>query len=295
MTYLEIESFLAICRQKTVSRAADSLFITQSSLSTRLKTLEKELGGALFFRKQGSREMTLTAAGKEFFQLALKHEALEKEMKQVCKKQPKSFRISCFNSLGTYLLPDVFERFMQEYPQIHLELQDMELESAEKSILCGLTDLTLTSGKASNDDLLQTSAFREPMVLICGHALGLTSPVSASDLPSNREVCVEWTNAFQHWHKTVFPDANPQITISIMAHLRQFLERGQAWAIVPVSVASGLLKDCNLQLLETDFPLPDREVSIITAANSSNPAIQAFCSCLQQVLQKHPTIVSLLP
>ncbi len=57
MTHTEIECFLAICRHKTCSRAAEALFITQPSLSIRLKTLEKKLGGALFTRKKGSREM----------------------------------------------------------------------------------------------------------------------------------------------------------------------------------------------------------------------------------------------
>jgi len=45
MTNSEIESFLAVCRYQTVSRAAEALYITQSSLSTRLKSLERELGG----------------------------------------------------------------------------------------------------------------------------------------------------------------------------------------------------------------------------------------------------------
>ena len=52
MTHSEIECFLAICHYKTASRAAEALYITQPSLSTRLKTLEKELGGSLFYRKK---------------------------------------------------------------------------------------------------------------------------------------------------------------------------------------------------------------------------------------------------
>ena len=47
MTILEIECFLAICQYKTASRAAKALYITQPSLSNRLKTLEREVGGAL--------------------------------------------------------------------------------------------------------------------------------------------------------------------------------------------------------------------------------------------------------
>ena len=133
MTQTGIACFLAICRYKTITRAAEMLYITQSSLSMRLKNLETELGGTLFFRRKGSREMILTAAGKEFYALAVQYTALEEEMKRVCKKQPTTFRIAFFNSLGTYLLPEVFELLLQEHPQLHLELQDMDLDAAEKS------------------------------------------------------------------------------------------------------------------------------------------------------------------
>ena len=54
LTNLEIECFLAICEHKTISSAAESLYITQPSLSSRLKTLERELGGELFVRKKGA-------------------------------------------------------------------------------------------------------------------------------------------------------------------------------------------------------------------------------------------------
>ena len=54
MTILEIECFLAICQYKTASRAAKALYITQPSLSNRLKTLEREVGGALFYRHKGN-------------------------------------------------------------------------------------------------------------------------------------------------------------------------------------------------------------------------------------------------
>ena len=43
MTVSEIECFLSICEHKTISRAAEELYITQPSLSSRLKTLEKRL------------------------------------------------------------------------------------------------------------------------------------------------------------------------------------------------------------------------------------------------------------
>ena len=294
MTQTGIACFLAICRYKTITRAAEMLYITQSSLSMRLKNLETELGGALFFRKKGSREMILTAAGKEFYALAIQYTALEEEMKRVCKKQPKSFRIAFFNSLGTYLLPEVFELFLQEHPQLHLELQDMDLDAAEKSLHNNTTDLCFTAGKTTDERLLQKPVFREPMVLLCGKAMNLSAPVTADQLPANREICVDWCSTFSHWHKEMFPQAAPQITISIMTHLQQFLSSGTSWSVVPVSVAEGLLKTGNLQITETAFELPWREISILTSPELPRPIVDSLCDCLCEVLTAHPQIESLL-
>ena len=116
MTILEIECFLAICQYKTASRAAKALYITQPSLSNRLKTLEREVGGALFYRHKGHREMTLTPAGKEFYTLALQYQDLVLKMQQVCQKAAKKLRLSSLNSLDTYLLPHVYEHFISLNP-----------------------------------------------------------------------------------------------------------------------------------------------------------------------------------
>ena len=71
MTHLEIEAFLAICKHKTISKAASELFISQSTLSERLKTLEGKLNHTLLLRRKGIREITLTPEGHTFYKLAL--------------------------------------------------------------------------------------------------------------------------------------------------------------------------------------------------------------------------------
>lgn len=291
MTHTGIECFLAVCRYKTGSRAAEALYITQPSLSIRLKTLERELGGALFIRKKGSREMTLTAAGKEFYKLAVQYESLMLQMQQVCRNQPKSLRVSSLNSLDTYLLPDVYERFLQTYPEIGLEIQNMELELASESIRNGMTDLAFTTGNNRDERLTQTLAFVEPMVLICGAQATYEEPVKADKLSPRHEIYVEWSSRFAQWHQHTFGSSHPQLTISIMAHLMQFMEREQCWAIVPVSVAVGLEKACGVRRLRTAFELPKREVSLLTDGNGlETTAIQSFCQCLQDTVSEYPEI-----
>ena len=54
MNNIEIEAFLAICRNKSISKASEELYISQSTLSSRLKSLEEHLGCPLLLRSKGS-------------------------------------------------------------------------------------------------------------------------------------------------------------------------------------------------------------------------------------------------
>lgn len=291
MTILEIECFLAICEHKTATQAAEALYITQPSLSSRLKTLELELGGELFIRKKGSREMILTTAGKEFYKLALQYEELIRQMYDVFNKQPVSIRVSSLNSLDTFLLPQVYELFLQKHPEIQLEIQDMERTLASRSIHTGDTDIAFTTGKSNDKTLKQTLVFCEPMVLVCSSDLNYDTPVSYEQLVGSQELCVEWSGDFTKWHNDTFGDKYPKLTVAIMAHLKQFMKSKSCWAIVPVSVAEGLEQDNNIKRVETEFKLPKREVSILTALGSeNNTAIKCFYDCLKDMLSKYPEI-----
>ena len=56
--------FLAVAREQSISAAAQSLHLTQPTLSTQLKALEEELGKQLLVRgTKGSRKVTLTEEG----------------------------------------------------------------------------------------------------------------------------------------------------------------------------------------------------------------------------------------
>lgn len=291
MTHAGIECFLAVCRHKTGSAAAQALYITQSSLSTRLKTLEKELGGRLFHRKKGSREMSLTPAGKEFYELALQYETLVDKMQQVCRRNQTTLRISSVNSLATYILPAVYELFLPKQPGVHLELQDMKLPEVGNSIQSGDTDWALTAGKATDNTLLQTPIFSEPMVLIYSHNANYSEPSNLAFLPLDEEVYIQWNEDFAKWHQQFFGKKKSQIQVSIMAHLKHFMERERCWAIVPVSVAYGLQKEGCIHSFKINDKLPRRIISLLASSKTGETAAyNSFVECLHQVVSRYPGI-----
>lgn len=290
MTDTGIGCFLAICRHKTVSAAAQSLYITQPSLSARLKVLEREVGAQLFYRCKGSREMALTPAGTEFYELAVEYEKLIQKMQSLGSRQADILRVSCFNSLGTYLFPEVCQLFLQTNPNVSLETQDMEIAAACQSILQAETDLAFTAGHVSDSQLRQIPVFLEPMVLVCAGAAAGKEPVKLLELPHQEEVFVPWSYDFSRWHQKTFHIIRPQLGASMMPQLRKFLEGEGRWSIVPVSVAKGLARECVIREVETDIPLPQREISCVISAQRATPAMNRFLECLRQVLTTYPQI-----
>lgn len=239
--------------------------------------------------------MTLTQTGRDFYDLAVQYEEITQRMQQLCREQQRCLRVSSLNSLANYLLPEIYERFIQEHPEVELQIQDMERESASRSLLAGTTDLAFISGVNTNEHLVQRPVFREAMVVICSESVLLPSPVSVSSLVDHQEIYIEWSNLFEQWHRKAVGSKRPWLRVSIMGHLRQFMETKPCWAIVPISVAQGLQRECPIKIVETDFQLPFRQISMLTSEETDKDAcVDAFIRCMKSALEEYPGIESLL-
>lgn len=294
ITHSGVECFLAICRFKTMTQAAEYLCITQPSLSARLKTLEKEIGCQLFVRYKGNREMSLTARGKSFYQLALQYESITRQMLQLSASDADTIRVSAINSVATYFLPKVYRIFLRKYPNYHLEVQDMELDAAEKCLLDGMTDLAFTSGRTMDERLLQTPVYVEKMALLCSKSLFQPGQVMVQQLTEQKEIYVEWSRSYAAWHQQTFTADHPQITVSIMTQLKQFLEQEDCWAIVPASMVDELLTECSLVECVPAFNIPHREVSVVSAAGVNSKIVDEFFACIGQAASSISQIQSLV-
>ena len=71
MEYKQLEFFLAVCEQKSFSRAAEVCYVSQQAISKSLANLEQELGVQLFVRNSGG--VALTEAGRLFEQQVRPH------------------------------------------------------------------------------------------------------------------------------------------------------------------------------------------------------------------------------
>src|SRR5437868_2773190 len=117
--------FYSVAMHGNVSRAADKLMVSQPAVSKQVKELERVLGVTLFDRLP--RGMRLTDAGQLLVGYAARIFALEGEAQQAVAELAGLRRgrlvVGASNTIGVYLLPDLFVRFRRQFPAIQLQLE----------------------------------------------------------------------------------------------------------------------------------------------------------------------------
>ncbi len=287
MTNAEIEAFLAVCREKTFTAAAARMFISQSSLSTRLKTLEDELGCRLFIRRKGMNTVTLTPPGEAFYPLAVQYQELIERMRNISSAGRK-LRIATTNSLGTYLFPEIYDRFLSSHRGTELEVYSAELtEDLCEGLEQGTLDLAFTSGTGSGRRIRTIPVFSEDMVLVTSADTPCPEPADEGSLDPGNEVYISWSRSFDEWRSGRADAARtPGVRISIMEQLRFFLEKPGRWAIVPESAAIGLTRDsARIIRREASFRIPPRITNCLLSKKSADiPETAEFLSFLKEYL-----------
>lgn len=140
-----MQYFLAVTREGNISAAAQSLNLSQPSLSRQLKDLEDELGAKLFIR--GNRRIELTEEGLilrkragEIMQLV---ELTESEISEVKNNISGTLSIGAGESLSMHRITGVFRRLKENYPDIRLNVVSGDTEDLQDRLDRGLLDFAL--------------------------------------------------------------------------------------------------------------------------------------------------------
>ena len=134
-----IEYVIAIAEEKSLSKAAERLYLSQPALSQRLKKLEDELGTKLFTRERDG--LTLTDAGRIYINgghsiLQIKREALRK-ISSLAHGSKNSLRFTCASSSALECIP----AFRKDYPEIELMVRRSNSLTAKEDLIMGHADL----------------------------------------------------------------------------------------------------------------------------------------------------------
>lgn len=124
MTFEQMEYFVTLAEYKNFSVAAEECYISQSSLSKQIKSLEMELGVKLLDRN--TRKLELTYAGKEYLSYSSRilpeYKKMLKTVKKYSANTQEIIRIGAIPVMNHYGLTDIFFNFQKQYDRAHLKI-----------------------------------------------------------------------------------------------------------------------------------------------------------------------------
>jgi len=118
-----LRSFLTVAKHRSFTLAAEELFLTQSAVSQQIRTLETELGTALFTRERQAVE--LTDAGRSLLPHATRIIALLQDAREALgapKPASGTLRIVAATVASGYLYAPLYERFVRAHPDVTLTI-----------------------------------------------------------------------------------------------------------------------------------------------------------------------------
>ena len=143
MDIKQIKTFIVVSNELNFTKAAEELFMTQSSVSKIIKSLEDELNSILFHR---SPKIELTDVGKEFLKKAIEVvsivDNIPEEIAQYHKNPTGSINIGIPPIMGASFFPRLIGDFKKKFPKINIRL----VEEGSKSIVEMLMDTSLDVG-----------------------------------------------------------------------------------------------------------------------------------------------------
>lgn len=175
--------FLAVAREQSIVRAAESLHLSQPTLSTQIKAMEEELGKQLFIRgTKGTRKVTLTEEG-----MILRKRA--EEILNLVQKTKREISLSDQIIVGdVYIgtgetdavrfIARAAKELYQIYPGIHYHISSGNAEFVREQLDKGLIDFGIVFG---NVDHSKYNSIELPFKDIWGVLMRQDSPLAAKE------------------------------------------------------------------------------------------------------------------
>jgi DNA-binding transcriptional LysR family regulator len=291
----QLQAFLETARLGNVTRAADSLFLTQPALSSRLKRLEQELGGSLLVRDhKGAR---LTDAGRAFLPYAEQAVALMTEAHQVVANAQHGLVgelvVATTQTLNTYVLPPVISGFVRAHPAVRLSVHTAPSEDILEMVLAGEVQLGL-GRSLQHPDAMSTPLFDEQFVFAvgCDHPLAAAERVTVTDLADETVITLFRSPTYRLYINGLLRRSRVSlhgiIDLDNAETGKQMMREGIGVGLLPLTSMDSELAEGTLRRIDiVDMPpLRRTMVAIRLVRAPEESSIDSFLSLLSQRLSE---------
>jgi len=302
ITLKQIRAFLYVVEEGSFTRAADRLFLSQSSLTALIKQLEDIVNLPLLERT--TRRVALSDAGLQFEpvarRLVLELDAALNDLNAVSGLERGIVGIAAAPSVVSLILPNLVADFSARYPGIRFYLRDDTSSAIQQAVLRKEVEIGITGKWADDPDLEFTPLLIDRFGVVCPHGHPLMK----------RQAKLEWTD-LKDWRcvglsthtgiriilreQTELPAsvATPFYEVSSTTGMEALVSAGLGIAVLP-ALAAQRQPLAGLSFRELHGPVAERVIYLIThRGRILSPATQAFVELAKAHIKqrKYPSAI----
>jgi DNA-binding transcriptional LysR family regulator len=281
-----VEAFYWVATLKSVSRAAEKLFVTQSAMSARVAALEEELGVLLLDRRD--KQFRLTVAGSRFVSYAQKLLELQREVKAEMGSGmalAASLRIGAIESvLHSWLIPWI-EKLRVEQPGLELELTVETTPVLMDQVQRGALDIVFAALPAGGEGVRTKALPAMPMCFVGQAAQHRKRAYTLADLAKGELLTFQRGSqphvALLDALRLAKVEQKQIHTISSISAMAQLVQGGFGVATLPLAAAERFVQVQGMRVLKCNVQLPPLPIH---ASYRSDPATGLVDGVLKSAL-----------
>lgn len=246
MNYWDIEAFLAVVETRNLAKAADLLFLSQSTVSRRLINLETELGCTLAKRSKGQRFVQLTKRGEQFIPIAERWLSVHRETQRY-KDMPTTMQltIGCTEWFNSFALKPFYRELMLRESSLSIKVVSAPSHTTYSMLNDSEIDVGFVCNSQARNGINTKALFRDPLVLVCNEASDWVRPYPISPECLDPAYEIGWNHLpdYRMWHNRWWDaDVLPRVVCDFSISLCfSFANNPNFWMLVPSSVADHFL------------------------------------------------------
>lgn len=260
MDLRQIQYFLCLYEEKTVTRAARRLNIVQPALSMQIAKIEGELGQPLFVRT--SQGMVPTAAARTMYQRFLPIlrdlSSAQQEIASLSGKVTGHISVGLITSVTQSVLAQSLAAFAAEYAEVEVTVNEGYSEDLIDRVTAGNLDLAVINRPRKNVGLVTDPILQEEFVAVTGRAKGpaLPNPVTLPELVPHKLILPSQRNGLRkivdHHAEQAGVELHPKIELDALSSIAELVAYSD-WVTVLPSIlvhrgfTDGLLRRHNLR------------------------------------------------
>ena len=274
-------TFIEIVSTGSFIRASERLNVAQTTVSARIRSLEQQLGRALFIRRKGG--ATLTPAGEQFLRHAPMFVQLwQRTLHQVAVPPGRRAVLTVGSEVSLWqpLLLDWVRWMRKSLPDIALRVHVDVPQDLINQVASGMVDVAIMYAPQHRPGLKIDLLTEEKLVLV-------TTDPEARFLGGSEYVYTDWGPDFVLHHDTSLPDVAPDLSFDLGPLALSYLLSAGGSGYARMSAVQPYLAEGRLHLVP-EMPQFSYPVYAVHSANSDESVVGPALAGLHSISKNSP-------